>query len=151
MGTAHLGHPHCCDILALLQSSYKYTHTFFYRNLIDEKVTNEIATTKGYLNQIATGVVTEDKINARIAEFTNQVNIKLGQLESEIKNEANPGNGPRAKAILSEFASLLDVPAIKPLSFVGTSAQDRQVLCNEYRKMIYTLRDAKNQPISGLP
>jgi len=125
------------------------THTFFYRNLINDKVTYEIATTKGYLDQIANGVVTADKTNARITEFINQINIKLGQLEAEIKNEANPGNGPRAKAILADFANLLDVPVIKPLSFVGTSTQDRQLLCNEYRKMIYTLRDAKIENIKA--
>ncbi len=56
------------------------THTFFYRNLINDKVTYEIATTKGYLDQIANGVVTADKTNARITEFINQINMKLGQL-----------------------------------------------------------------------
>lgn len=123
------------------------THTFFYRNLINDRVSNEITTTQGYLAQIKDGTVTEDNINAKITEFRNQVNVKLGQLEAEIRNEANPGNGPRAKAILSEFASLLDVPEIKPLSFKGTSQQEREVLCREYRKMIYTLRDAKEKNI----
>lgn len=123
------------------------THTFFYRNLINDRVCNEITTTQGYLAQIKDGTVTEDRINAKITEFKNQVNVKLGQLEAEIRNEANPGNGPRAKAILSEFASLLDVPEIKPLSFKGTSQQEREVLCREYRKMIYTLRDAKEKNI----
>ena len=123
------------------------THTFFYRNLINDRVSNEITTTQGYLAQIKDGTVTEDKINAKITEFRNQVNVKLGQLEAEIRNEANPGNGPRAKAILSEFASLLDVPEIKLLSFKGTSQQEREVLCREYRKMIYTLRDAKEKNI----
>ena len=33
------------------------THTFFYRNLVHEKVTNDIATTQGYLAQIKDGVV----------------------------------------------------------------------------------------------
>ena len=123
------------------------THTFFYRNLVHERVTNDISATQGYLAQIKDGTVTEDNINAKITEFRNQVNVKLGQLEAEIRNEANPGNGPRAKAILSEFASLLDVPEIKPLSFKGTSQQEREVLCREYRKMIYTLRDAKEKNI----
>lgn len=123
------------------------THTFFYRNLINDRVTSELSTTQGYLAQIKDGTVTENKINARITSFRNQVNIKLGQLEAEIQNEANPGNGPRAKAILADFASLLDVPVIRPLSFVGTSKQDRDALCREYRKMIYTLRDAKEKNI----
>lgn len=123
------------------------THTFFYRNLIDDRVNTEITTTQGYLSQIKNGTVTEDKINARITDFRNKVNVKLGQLEAEIKSEANPGFGPHAKEILADFASLLDVAEIKPLSYSGTSKQDRDVLCNEYRKMIYTLRDAKEKNI----
>lgn len=123
------------------------THTFFYRNLINSKITTEIATTQGYLAQIKDGVVTQNTINKQIADFRNEVNIKLGQLEAEIKNEANPGNGPRAKEILAEFASLLDVPVIKPLSYIGTSNQEREQLCREYRRMIYTLRDTKERNI----
>lgn len=119
------------------------THTFFYRNLINQRVTTEIGTTQGYLAQIKDGTVTQDRINARVVDFKNQVETKLGQLEAEIRNEANPGQGPRAKDILADFASLLDVPEIKPLSYKGTSQQEREVLCREYRKMIYALRDAK--------
>lgn len=119
------------------------THTFFYRNLVNDRVTTEISTTQGYLGQIKDGVVTQDRINARVTDFKNQVEVKCGQLEAEIRNEANPGNGPRAKAILQDFASLLDVAVIRPLSFVGTTQQDREALCREYRRMIYALRDAK--------
>ena len=131
----------------LLCSMPTNTHTFFYRNLINDRVGSEIATTEGYLGQIKDGVVTEDTINQRITDFRNQVNVKLGQLEAEIRNEANPGNGPRAKALLSEFAKLLAVPVIQPQSFKGTSQQERDMLCREYRKMIYTLRDAKEKNI----
>ena len=123
------------------------THTFFYRNLINDKLSTEIATTQGYLADIRDGKVTEEKIHTKIQELRNRTNILLGQLEAEIKNEANPGNGPRAKAILRDIATTLDVPEIKPLSFVGTSLQERATLCKEYRKMIYTLRETKEQNI----
>lgn len=38
------------------------THTFFYRSVIDEEVTKDISTTKGYLSQIATNAVINQKI-----------------------------------------------------------------------------------------
>jgi len=119
------------------------THTFFYRNLIDQKVTTDIKTTQSYLAQIKDNTVTDAKIQKRITEFKNKVEIKMGELEAEIKNDANPGNGPKAKAILSEFATMLDVNKLEPISFVGTSVQDRQKLCDAYRQKIFLLRDTK--------
>ena len=73
------------------------THTFFYRSVISDKVTSDIATTEGYLAQIRDNVTTEEQINMRIAELENKVELKLGELKSEIENEANPGFGPKAK------------------------------------------------------
>ena len=73
----------------------------------------------------------------------NNVDILLGQLEAEIKNEANPGFGPKSKDILRQFASLLGVDKIVPLSFRGTSKQDREKLCDAYRTKIYLLADSK--------
>lgn len=119
------------------------THTFFYRNLVHEKVTNDIATTQGYLAQIKDGVVTESKINARVTDFKNKVEVKMGELEAEIKNDAVPGFGPKSKQILSEFATMLDVAKIEPLAFSGKSQQDRERLCNAYRTKIFALRDVK--------
>lgn len=123
------------------------THTFFYRNLINDRISTEITTTKGYLAQIKDGTVREEDIRNRITKFRNDVDIKLGQLDSEIRNEANPGNGPRAKAILVDLAKLLDVAEIRPLSYKGTSQQEREMLCREYRRMVYTLRDTKERNI----
>lgn len=127
----------------LLCSMPTNTHTFFYRNLIHEKVTNDIAATQGYLAQIKDGVVTESKINARVTDFKNKVEVKMGELEAEIKNDAVPGFGPKSKQILSEFATMLDVAKIEPLAIGGTSQQDRGRLCNAYRTKIFALRDVK--------
>lgn len=127
----------------LLCSMPTNTHTFFYRSLIHDKVTSDITTTQGYLAQIKDGVVTNEKINARIADLKNRVEAKMGELEAEIMNDANPGNGPKAKAILADFATMLDVAKIEPLSYVGTTQQDRQKLCNAYRNKIFILRDTK--------
>lgn len=127
----------------LLCSMPTNTHTFFYRSHVRERVTNDITTTKGYLAQIKDGVVTKNTINARITEFKNKVEVKMGELEAEIMNDANPGFGPTAKRILSEFATMLDVPKVEPITFRGTSVQDRQKLCDAYRRKIFTLRDTK--------
>lgn len=119
------------------------THTFFFRNLVDEKVTSDLSITQGYLAQIKDGTVTEAKINARVTEFKNKVEVKMGELEAEIKNEAIPGFGEKAKSILNEFATMLDVARIEPLHYSGTTKQDREKLCNAYRAKIFMLRDVK--------
>lgn len=118
-------------------------HSFYYWSNAGTMFTNDIGTTQGYLAQIRDNTVTEKKIKDRVSSFKSEVEIKLGQLENEIKNEANPGNGPKAKEILGDFASMLEVPTVKPLSYVGKSKQDREALCRQYRQMIYRLRDAR--------
>lgn len=119
------------------------THTFFYRSMINDKVTNDISTTEGYLVQIKDNTVTDTKIQIKCAEAKNKVDVKLGELKAEIENAANPGFGPKAKDIFREFAELLGVAKIDPLTFKGTSVQDRQRLYGAYRNKIYTLLDSR--------
>ena len=114
------------------------THTFFYRSVINDKVTNDISTTEGYLVQIKDNTVTETKIQIKCAEAKNKVDVKLGEL-----NDANPGFGPKAKEILREFAELLGVAKIEPLTYKGTSVQDRQRLYDAYRTKIYILLESR--------
>lgn len=134
-------------IFWLICSMPTNTHTFFYRNLINEKVTTDLKTTQTYLAQIKDGKVTDERINESIQELSNRVDLLLGQLEAEIKNEANPGNGPRAKAVLVDLAKVLGIAEVKPLSFVGTSVKEREVLCQQYRNMVFKLKEAKEQSI----
>ena len=119
------------------------THTFFFRNLIVNVVTKDISTTQGLLLQIKDNTVTETKISAKCAEVRNKVDIKLGELEAEIMNDANPGFGPKAKEILRDFADILGVAKIEPLTYKGLAKQDRQKLCDSYRSKIYLLMDNK--------
>lgn len=123
------------------------THTFFYRSVISDKVTSDISTTEGYLVQIKDNTVTESKIQSKCTEAKNKVDVKLGELKAEIENDANPGFGPKAKEILREFAELLGVAKIEPLTFKGTSVQDRQRLYDAYRTKIYILLDSRLQSI----
>lgn len=115
------------------------THTFFYRNAIGSIASEDITTTKGYLDQLKNNTLTEKKIQDKQTEVSNEVWSKFAELEAEIKNDANPGFGPNAKRILAEFATMLQVPKIDPLSYRGTSEQQRQQLCNAYRQKISIL------------
>lgn len=119
------------------------THTFFYRSVINDKVTTDISTTEGYLVQIRDNTVTETKIQIKCAELKNKVDVKLGELKAEIENEANPGFGPKSKEILREFADLLGVAKIESLSNSGKSVQDRQRLNDAYRTKIYILLESR--------
>ena len=119
------------------------THTFFYRSVIHDKVTSDISITNGYLAQIKDNTVTETKIQLKCAEVKNKVEVKLGELKAEIMNDANPGFGPKAKEILRGFAELLGVAKIEPLSYRGTSVQDRQRLYDAYRQKIYILLETR--------
>ena len=119
------------------------THTFFYRTLIDGMVTTDISMTRGYLGQIKNNTNNKNQAKSKVNELKNNVDVLLGELEAEIKNEANPGFGSKSKEILRQFASLLGVNKIEPLTFTGTSIQDRDRLCDAYRTKIYILRDSK--------
>lgn len=125
----------------LLCSMPTNTHTFFFRSVIHDKVSQDITTTKSYLQQIRTNEVTENNIQKKVTELKNNVEIKLGELKAEIMNETNPGFGPKSKEILKGFASLLGVAEVKPLSYKGTSVQSREKLYDEYRKKIYILME----------
>lgn len=119
------------------------THTFFFRNVIHDKVSMDIATTQNYLGQIKSNQVTETKINAKSNELRNTLETKLGELKAEIFNDANPGFGPKAKSILKDFAEILGVAKIEPLSYKGTSIQDREKLYDAYRTKFYLLLNSR--------
>lgn len=119
------------------------THTFFYRSVINDKVTSDISTTEGYLEQIKDNIVTDTKIQIKCAKAKNDIEVKLGELKAEIMNDANSGFGPKAKEILRGFAELLGVARIEPLSYRGTSVQDQQRLYEAYRQKIYILLETR--------
>jgi hypothetical protein len=117
------------------------THTFFFRNVINDKVNYDISLTQNYLNQIKSNEINETKIKAKSLELRNKVETKLGELKAEIENEANPGVGPKSKQIMNDFAELLGVAKIEPLSSKGASIQNRERLYNAYRNKIFILLD----------
>ena len=119
------------------------THTFFYRTVVNDKVTADIATTRGYLGQIKNNTNNKMLAQRKVEELKSRVDVILGELEAEIKNEANPGFGPKSKEILRKLATELAVDKIEPLTFNGTSRQDREKLCDAYRTKIYILYESK--------
>lgn len=119
------------------------THTFFYRSSIESIVSTDISTTKGYLDQLKNNTLTETKIRDKQNEFSNKVWSLFAELEAEIKNDANPGFGPNAKRILAQFATLLEVDKVEPLSFTDRSEQARARLVDAYRQKISILMQNK--------
>lgn len=128
-------------IFWLICSMPTNTHTFFYRTVIKDMVNTDISTTRGYLNQIKNNTNNKNQATIKVNKLKNDVTILLGELESEIKNEDNPGVGPKSKEILREIAKLLEVDKIEPLSYKGTTKQDREKLCDAYRTKIYILAE----------
>jgi hypothetical protein len=146
-GTTLIGGVIIVLVFWLVCSMPTNTHTFFYRNLIDERVTHDIATTQGYLSQIKDNTVTEARIQAKCAEVENQINTKLQSLEAEIKNPLNPGNGPETEKILGEIAQILGVNKINKLSGRGNSISERNTLYQAYRDVILLQLDNKKMNI----
>ena len=83
------------------------THTFFYRSYINEKVSSDIMTTRGYLNDILTERIAQERMRNTIADLKNKVSIKLVDLRAEIMNPENRGDGEKTKDILAGFTPLL--------------------------------------------
>lgn len=119
------------------------THTFFYRKVIDSKVSQDISLTQGYLNDIINNVNNKNQAKLKIDNLNNSTNHLLADLQGEIENDANPGFGPKAKKILRDFAELLGVEKVEPLSYKGLTKQDRDRLVDAYRHKIFLLRDTR--------
>ena len=128
-------------IFWLICSMPTNTHTFFYRTVINDKVNTDISITRGYLNQIKNNTNNKTQATKKVNELKNNVDILLGELEAEIKNEEYPGFGRKSKEILRKFATLFGVDKVEPLSYKGTSKQDREKLCDAYRTKIYILAE----------
>lgn len=121
----------------LLVSFPTNTHTFFYRSVITDVVRGDVAVTKGYLMQLRDNVKTGDEINRKVDQLDREVQTQLVALDNEIDNMANPGFGPRAKAILSRLATILQVKEIPQLSYNSVSSEQISALKQQYRKLVY--------------
>lgn len=123
------------------------THTFFYRTVVNDVVNSDLQKTTDYLSQVKENVNNEEQAKVKVQELQNQIEILLGELESEIMNESNPGFGPKSEEIFRKFAKLLGVDKIEPLNAKASTKQERQKLCDAYRKKIYTIAESKARNI----
>ncbi|MBR6286429.1 MAG: hypothetical protein IKR18_05475 [Bacteroidaceae bacterium] len=123
------------------------THTFFYRTCITDVLTNDLSTTKSYLVMLKNNVKSEALIKQKQKELENRVYPKIVDLEHEIDNPINPGNGPETKKILGEITQILECSPISALSgLANTPSQKRQVK-DEYRKKIISQLENKKMLI----
>lgn len=127
----------------LLFSMPTNTHTFFYYTVINDKVNTDISVTRGYLGQVKNNTNNEAQAQIKVNELRNNITVLLGELTAEIMNEANPGDGPKSREIRRKIAAVLGVATIEPLSYKGTSKQDRERLCGVYRHKIIPLADER--------
>lgn len=95
------------------------THTFFFRNVVNEKVALDITTTKNYLSQIKTNEVNQGNIEADIEKFERTFNAKLNELKDELYNPLNAGDGKKVREKLYELGVLMDLDKISELSTKG--------------------------------
>lgn len=81
------------------------THTFIYRNVISERVNNDIVTTLGYLSDI----VSNSKEKAKQTEEMKKEQAKVRNFQEQLVNEVlqpdDLGSGVRAKKIIEQFKS----------------------------------------------
>lgn len=123
------------------------THTFFYRTVINNVTNNDILCTTGYLAQIKENTRNKEQAELKVKQLQNDLEILLGELEAEIKNDANPGFGEKAEEIFRKFAKLLDVAQIQPLNVKAVTPKQRQDLCDAYRKKMYLHAETKARNI----
>ena len=123
------------------------THTFFYRSTITDVVTQDLTTTKGYLQQLRDNIKTEGAIKLKTDQLESDVNAQIIALENEIDNIANPGFGDRAKSHLDRIATTLQVSAIPVLSYKSSSPQQIKNLKQQYRTMIYELLNKRKEEL----
>ncbi len=119
------------------------THTLFYHSVINDMVSTDIATTRGYLGQVENNTNNKTQAALKVDALENEIEVLLGELEAEIKNEANPGFGEKSKEILRKFAPLLGVSKVEPLTYTSTTKSGREKLCDAYRAKIYTLAKSR--------
>lgn len=134
-------------IFWLICSMPTNTHTFFYRTTITDIVTQDLTTTKSYLQQLRDNIKTEASIKQKTDLLESNVNSLVIALENEIDNIANPGFGDRAKSHLDKIATTLQVAHIPTLSYTSATPKQIKSLKQQYRTMIYEMLDKRKQEL----
>lgn len=123
------------------------THTFFYRNTVNDQVTADVSSTQGYLNQILNNQKNEQAAQKQKETLRAKITALLGDLKAELDNPNNPGNGPKVKEILSKIAIELGAANIEPFSGPCNSRQERERAYTAYANKITILRENREKQI----
>lgn len=83
------------------------THTFIYRNVISERVNNDIDVTMGYLDDIKNNTLNIKKWEELIANRQEAVRKYQNLVIGEVTQPNDPGSGPNTKTILEQLESEL--------------------------------------------
>lgn len=134
-------------IFWLICSMPTNTHTFFYRATITDITTQDLSTTKSYLQQLRDNIKTAEFIKKKSDQLESDVNAQVIALENEIDNIANPGFGDKAKSHLDKIATTLQISHIPVLSYTGTTPKQIKQLKQQYRTMIYELLKKRKQEL----
>lgn len=117
------------------------THTFFYRNVIDTELKNDIAATSGYLVQLKNNTNSQANLQAEISKLKADFEKKWAEFEYEVTKDINSGVGPYAKKRLQEFAPILHSASIEELNIGGGASTE--AICKAYRDKLVKMRDAR--------
>ncbi len=118
------------------------THTFFYRQVASDVTTADLSTTKSYLTDISENRKTLSDYQLEVEKVQREVNSKLIDLEAEIDNPVNVGDGPKAKSILYEISQILRCKPIETLSGAASSPQQREARKKAYRTIVQNQLEA---------
>ncbi len=125
------------------------THTFFYRSTITDVATQDLSTTKSYLQQLRDNIKTTEFIKKKSDQLDSDVNALITALDSELEGVAFPGFGKNAKAILDKIANTLQVSHIPTLAYKSTSPAHIRALKQQYHTMIYELLNKRKQELAA--
>lgn len=74
------------------------THTFFYKATIQDVLTQDLTNTKAELQSLDNDQMASDRINKEKNDFIAKVAEDLDNVKQEVRDENNPGWGPKAIA-----------------------------------------------------
>ena len=118
------------------------THTFIYRNVISERVNNDVDVTMGYLEDVVKNTVNVEDCEALKAERQAAVRTYQNLVVSEVQQPQDPGSGPQVEKILNEMeAKYGENYKIRPYRSKGNirSQQEINTAINYYNEQFNNL------------
>lgn len=83
------------------------THTFFYKATIQDVLTQDLTNTKAELQSLNDDQMAAEKINGKKREFDAEVEHLFNNVADEVRDQNNPGWGPKAIAAQGKLEKTL--------------------------------------------